>query len=53
MSKKIDPHRTSEGDRSADDVKADDPKRSLDRLVALTRKVLKVPKEKLDRLRES
>ena len=52
MSKKTDPHHTSDEGRSADEVRADDPKRSLDRLAALTRKVLKVPKEKLDRLRE-
>ncbi len=38
--------------RTADDVRADDPKRSLERLAALTRKILKVPKEMVDQLRE-
>ncbi len=47
---KKDQRRTSGEDRSAADVKADDPKRSLDRLVSFTRKILKVPKAKLDGL---
>ena len=52
MSKKTDQRRTSDEDQSAGEVKADDPKRSLDRLAALTRRVLKVPKEIVDQLRE-
>ena len=51
MSKKTDPRRTSDEGLSADEVRADDPKRSLDRLAALTRKVLKVPKEVVDQSR--
>ena len=52
MSKKTDQRRTSDEDRSADEVRADDPKGSMDRLAALTRKILKVPKEVVDQLRE-
>ena len=52
MKKKKDRPHTSGGDRSAADVKADEPKRSLDRLAALTRKVLKVPKERLGEILE-
>lgn len=52
MSKKTAPPRTSDEGRSADEVRADDPKRSMERLAALTRKVLKTPKEVLDQLRE-
>ena len=42
---KTGPRRTSGADRSAADVKADDPKRSLDYLEALTRRVLKVRRQ--------
>lgn len=52
MSKKPAPPRTSDEGRSADEVRADDPKRSLDRLAALTRRILKVPKERLDEIRD-
>ena len=52
MSKKTDPRRTSDEGRSAEEVRADDPERSMDRLKALTRKVLKAPKEIVDQLRE-
>lgn len=52
MSKKPAPPRTSDEGRSADEVRADDPRRSMQRLADLTRKVLKVPKEVIDQLRE-
>lgn len=52
MSKKTAPPRISDEGRSADEVRADDPKRSLDRLAALTRKILKVPKNVIDQLRD-
>lgn len=52
MKEKSDPHRTSDGDRSADEVRADDPDASLDRLATLASRVLKVPKEVVDQLRE-
>lgn len=51
MSKKADQPRTSDADRSAGEVRADDPKLSLDRLAVLTRRILKMPKEKLDEIR--
>ena len=38
--------KTDESTRSAADVRADDPKQSMDRLAVLTRKVLRVPKKK-------
>ena len=52
MSPKTNRPRKDEGEQPAADVKADDPKRSMDRLATLTRKILKVPKEVLDQLRE-
>ena len=38
--------------RPPSSVRADDPKRSMDRLATLKRKILKVPKEVVDQLRE-
>ena len=38
--------------RPPSSVRADDSKRSMDRLATLTRKILKVPKEVADQLRE-
>ena len=52
MNETTDRPRIKGGDRSAADVKADEPKRSLDRLAALTRKVLKMPKERLGEILE-
>jgi len=52
MTEKTDRPRTSDEDRNAADVKADDPKRSMERLEDLAKKVLKVPKDVVDRLRE-
>lgn len=42
--------KTPEPERPVTDVRADDPKRSMDRLKVLTRRVLKVPKERLDEM---
>jgi len=50
VSKKNDPPRTSDEGHDPADVRADDPKRSLERLEELARRILKVPKETLDRL---
>ncbi len=39
--------RTKGGDRSAADVRADDPKQSLARLASLAKRVLKVSREEI------
>jgi len=50
VSKRNDPPRTDDEGHDLVDVRADDPKRSLERLEELTRRILKVPKDALDRL---